>query len=160
MKKTRWYKLNIVLPALLVVPPLGFFLLWMSPRSRKFKTTLSVVVVLLFAAAAGVMWQTEYYKNFMPQSVPASGFDVERDGRGHYRIDRVLPFERQIFNEVVEEMRRLQKEQGPSYSQTEARAMEDPETKAVDIVAVRNSLDGSEVEAIFMKVSSKMSRQY
>ena len=154
--KNRLRNFNLILAALLLVPPVGLLLLWMAPRSRGYKATVTVVTILFFAALVGVAWVTGYYQEIIEPPVPASGFCYDRDNQGHYRIDRVLPFERQIFNEVVREKWRYQTEMGSSFSQTVVRMMDDPETRAIAAVAERHNLDTIDVQAIFMKISSKM----
>jgi hypothetical protein len=140
-KKNPLHNFNLILAALLLVPPVGMLLLWMSPRSRGYKVTVTVATILFFATLAGIAWVTGYYEEIFEPPVPPSGFCYDRDNQGHYRIDRVLPLERQIFNEVVREKRRYQKEMGTSFGQVEARMMDDPETKAIATVAERHSLD-------------------
>lgn len=159
-KKNPLRNFNLLVAALLLVPPLGMLLLWMSPRSRAYKATVTVATILFFAALVGVAWVTGYYQEMIEPPVPASGFCYDRDRQGHYRIDRVLPFERQIFNEVVREKRRYEKETGSSFSQTVGGMIDDPETKAIAAVAERNDLDTTDVQAIFMKISAKMASDY
>lgn len=153
----RWYKLKTIVPALLVLPPLGLFLLWISPkRTRKAKIAITLVFVLLLAGTGAAIIATGYYKNWQEPPVPESGFDVFRTDRGAYRIARVLPFERDIFDEVVKELRKIQKRDGMSYAQTEASEIDDPVAMAVAIVAERHGLDAIDVQAIYTKVSSKL----
>jgi hypothetical protein len=155
-KKNPLRNFNLLLAALLLVPPVGLLLLWMSPRSRGYKVMVTVATVLFFAALAGVVWVTGYYEELIEPSVPATGFCYDRDHQGHYRIDRVLPLERKIFNEVVREKRRNQAELETSLDQTVDRTSDDPETRAIGTVAERHNLDTTDVQAIFMKVSSKL----
>lgn len=155
-KKTRRFKLNIVLWALVLLPPLGLFLLWRAPRSWRYKTALTVAAFLFYALLAGAAWKAGFYDDYVEPPVPASGYCIERNQRGHYRIDRVLPFEREIFQEVVEQERKYTKETGASPSQADSEELDDPESRAITTVADNHGMDSTEVLAIFMKVSSKM----
>ncbi len=155
-KKKSWHKLEFILPVMIVLPPVGLLLLWLSPQRRALKDTLTVLLLAFYALVGIVVWRTGYYTNFQEPPIPHSGYDITKDARGQYEISRVLPKERRIFNQVVEETRRIQKSPMNMPSQMDSSTIDDPEARAIEIVAERYGINSTDVQGIYMKVSSKL----
>ena len=155
-KKRKWYKLKTILPALVILPPLGLLLLWLSPRTNKAKTVITVIYVLLLSIGAVFFLRSDYYGTWVHPRIPASGFDVSRNKQGRYAQTRVFPFEQQIFNEVVYEEKRLSQSSNWTTEQGLAIYSSDPETMAVNIVAKRHNLEPEDVSSIYLKVTSHL----
>ena len=158
-KRRKWYGLKIIVPALLILPPLGLYLLWRSPRSNRVKVFVTVVLILLVGVGRVAYVKSGIYEKWAEPPIPESGFDVTRDSRGGYEIERILPLERKVFNDAVKEMRRTSKD--PSWTSLQGVSIytADPESRAFSIIAKRYGLDTSEVELIYMKVSSRLARE-
>jgi hypothetical protein len=153
-KRRTWYRLKTIVLALLILPPLGLFLLWRSPRSRRAKIVVTLIFVLLVTGAGAAFVKSGLYGNWANPPMPASGFDVTRDRQGRYQIERVLPFERQIFNEVVREIKKLSESTNWTSEKGVNIYSADPETIAFNRIGQRHGLDPEDVGAIYMKVSS------
>ncbi len=154
-KPKTWYRLRIILLALVIVPPLGLFMLWRSPRSLRAKVAGSVAFLLFLAVGYTTVMETGIYARFTQTEDPAWGYDVSYDSRGRYRTPRILPLEREVFNGVVHEMRTLQAEYTISDEEITSIEMAQPEAKAFEIVAEQHEeLTYDEVKAIYLKVST------
>lgn len=158
-KRRKWYGLKTLVPALVILPPLGLYLLWASPRSRWAKAAITIAVLLLFGSLHVTFVKYGIYREWIEPPVPESGFAVTRDSRGQYEIQRILPFERKVFNEVVVEIKRASKDTSWTSLQGSSIYAADPESRAFGTVARRYSLDPADVELIYMKVSSQLSRR-
>lgn len=158
-KRTRpWYRLRLIVLALLVVPPLGLVMLWKSPRTLRAKIIVSVAFVLFVSIAFGVAVKTRLYERFQAPEIPIGGYDVTRDSRGRYHNPRILPFELEVFSAVVKEMRRLQPAHTVPDEEITSIYMVQPEAEAFEIVAEKKGLDSQEVKAIYLKVSTLLAR--
>ncbi|HUV05581.1 MAG TPA: hypothetical protein VMX94_10795 [Armatimonadota bacterium] len=155
MRRTRpRNRFWLVVAALVIVPPLGLFMLWKSPWSRLAKVVVSALCVLLIAGA--VVGAARIHNRWSGKKIPECGYDLTMDSRNRYRTPDILPLEREVFNAVVREMRRPQiispinaySAEGPNLSQ--------PQTRAFAIVAERHNLDPDVVAAIYRKVSSHL----
>lgn len=147
-KAGRTHALWLIVLALIILPPLGLLMLWRSPWTVRAKIAISAACLLLVAVSFGI------YGRIAGSAVPACGYDVKQDGRGHYRTSRILPFEYEVFGAVVREMREFRPvEVGLGADARTAR------TKACDTVAAQYDLDYNDVEAIYMKVSSELARR-
>lgn len=155
-KKSPWFTLKTIVPALLVLPPLGLVLLWRSPHSKRMKIAVSTVFAVLLIVASAAVVRSGLHEDWLHPRIPASGFDVSRDSRGHYKIKRVLPLERQVFNEVVRQVRALSAETNWTSQRGEGVYSADPETLAINRVARRHNLDPDDVSMIYLKVSGSL----
>lgn len=120
---------------------------------RKKKSWYKLGFVLLVLIGLLLLWLPPQKRE---PPIPHSGYDITKDDHGRYEIDRVLPKERRIFNQVVEEMHRIQKAPVNVESQMDSSTIDDPESRAIEIVAERNNIDTYDARGIFMKVSSKL----
>ena len=120
------------------------------------KIAVSAVFAVLLIAASAAVVRSSLHEDWLHPRIPASGFDVSRDSRGHYMTKRVLPLERQIFNEVVRQVRALSAETNWTSQRGEGVYSADPETIAVNRVAQRHGLDPEDVAMIYLKVSGSL----
>lgn len=160
MKKgKKWSRLQVLIPALLLIPPLGLYLLWRSPRTVLVKSVVSVLLIVFLAGAAFGVVKTGIYARITGSDIPPEGFCVDKDSRGHYVIPRILPREGEIFGAVVREMRRDQRMLRPQ-TDIEIPSLDaiQPEARAVEIVAEREGLTYEEVQSIYLKVSSLLAK--
>ena len=152
MRKGRpWHKLWLIIPGLIIFLPLGLFMLWTSSRTLRAKIAISAVSVLLMA---GVF--TGVFAAVGRTEIPACGYDVTRNSRGCYRTPTILPFEREVFNSVVNEMGKLRTTEAIVPDQIISIEQIQPDAGASQIVAERLGLDYEDVKAIHLKVSSKL----
>jgi len=157
MRKTRpQQRLWQIVLGLVILPPLGLFMLWRSSRTLRVKIVVSTVLVLVVGAAVVGLAEVANHKRLAAEDVPPSGFDVTYDSRGHYRNNRILPLERDVFNAVVSEMRRPQPMQAVPPGEIVSEEMVHPEAKAFEVVADRFGLDYEDVKAIYLKVSVQL----
>ena len=150
--KPRSNLLRVVL-ALIILPPLGLFMLWRSPRVLRVKIIISIIFVLLAGGAVAGIIKSGILGGAQE---PPGGYDVTLDSRGRYRTQEIFPFERTIFNAVVREMRKLPAEHVSINDELTSLEMVQPERKAFQKVANRYGLDYEDVEAIYIKVSSQL----
>lgn len=153
-KKKRRYSLEVIVPSLIIVPPLGFFLLWLRARTRKGKIAVIVAFVIFSALATGAFFKIGVYARLKGPAIPESGFDITHDSRGRYETPKVLPFEWMIFSEVVREMRRLQPEYTIPDADTTSMEMIQPEYLAFEKVAGEHDMYPGDVKGIYLKVTS------
>jgi len=158
-KRRKWYGLKTLVPALLILPPLGLYLLWISPRSNRVKVFVTVVLILLLGVGRVAYVKSGIYEKWAEPPIPESGFDVTRDARGRYEIERILPLERKVFNDAVREIKRASKDPSWTSLQGEAIYAADPESRAFSTVGRRYGMDPLDVELIYMKVSSRLARE-
>jgi hypothetical protein len=160
-KKQPWYSFRLIIPALLVMPPLGFVLLWKSPRTRRAKAVVSVLfLAFLITAFAGAV-RTGIYAKYVEAKQPSDDvFDVRMDSRSNYMSHEVLPFERKVFAAVVSQMRSNHDPQKIDFS----RDIVDIDTvsagtKAFEAVGDEYGLDYEDVRKIYRKVSSLLAKK-
>ena len=104
MRNTRpWYTTWLIVPVVVILPPLGLPILWRSSRTLGSKIIISALFVLL---AAGAVSGFYFQGKLIYAEDPISGYDVRLDEKGNYRTPRILPLERDVFNEVTYELRR------------------------------------------------------
>lgn len=154
--KKRRYSLETIVMSLIFVPPLGFLLLWITARTRRTRIIVLTAFVLFAVGVTGAFVKSGRYSRLKDHSIPQEGFDVSHDSRGRYVTKEILPFERQIFREVVREMRRTQPESIPSQSELIPIETAEPERKAFERVADRHDLYYDDVKGIYLKVTTQL----
>lgn len=159
MKRKRfWHSMWLIVPATVLLPPLGLFMLWRSPRRLVPKMAISVFLLLLLGGGIVGAVKTDVY-GLRPRIDPSVEFDVSMNRFNRYRTPQVLPLERKIFGEVVQEMmkvRPFERQKPVDVSEVENPIMVMRESKAFQVVADRNYMDVEDVAAIYLKVSSKL----
>lgn len=155
--KKRRYSLETIVLSLILLPPLGFFLLWSTARTRKSRMIFTVAFVVFLAVATGAFFKLVYPRLKGPV-IPAEGFDITYDSHGRYHAGKVLPFEWTIFIEVVREMRHLQPEHTVPKGDINSIEMVQPEYKAFESVAERHDLSIDDVKGIYIKVTNQLSQ--
>lgn len=155
-KKKRRYNLETIVLSLIFVPPLGFFLLWITARSRRTRGIVLASFVLFLALAAGVFFKSGMYSRLRGPSIPSSGFDITHDSRGRYQTQEILPFERTIFSEVVREMQRIPPDYGGPKAEPLSMEAVQPEYKAFEIIASRRDMNVDDVKGIYLKVTTQL----
>ena len=153
-KANPWRKLWLIALALLVVPPLGLFVLWRSPRERRVKIVVSTILAFLIAGV--VVGAARTHDRWAGKRVPEYDYDVTMNSRNRYRTPEILSQERLIFNEVVQETRRSRVNSFMDAYTAEGPNVTQPQTRAFAIVAKRRGLDPDVVAAIYRKVSSQL----
>ncbi len=154
-KKNPWYSFRLIIPALIVIPPLGLVLLWKSPRTPRAKLAVSVLFLVFLTGAFVGSIRSGLYERYVQNKQPSGDvFDVRVDSRQVYLSREVLPFERKIFAAVVREMRLNQAPDTPNLT----RDIVDLEqvaggTKAFQAVGEVYGLDYEDVQKIYRKVS-------
>jgi len=143
--------------SLILVPPLGFFLLWITARTWKTRIIVLAAFLLFAAGAAGAIIKSGIYGKLTDHSVPASGFDIAHDDRGHYTTKRILPYEWQIFREVVGEMRKTKP--GMAVYRRDHLTVEtaEREREVFERVAGRHDMYYDDVQGIYIKVTNLLS---
>ena len=160
-KKKPWYSFRLIIPALIIIPPLGLVLLWKSPRTLRAKAAASILfLVFLTAAFVGVV-QTGLYTRYVEhRQPPGDVFDVRMDSRSNYVSAEILPYERHIFAATVRQMR-VNQERSAADMRAEIVDIDSisPGTKAFRAVADEYNLDYEDVRKIYRKVSSLLSQK-
>jgi len=156
-KRKPWHKLWVIVLASIILLPLGLFLLWRSPRSIRAKVVISVILVSVLTGVGVGVVTTGTYARLTNDPEPLEGFDVSMDSRGNYKVTKIFPLERKVFNAVVIEMRRAPNRQ--AVVTEELATIEGmPEGKAYQAVAEEFGLGVPDVEAIYLKVSSQLAK--
>lgn len=133
---------------LLVLPPVGLFLFWRSRRSLWIKTWASIIALIVLGVMVSGVWGV-----IVDARVPSSGYDVSIDSLGRYNTPRILEYEKEIFNEVMQFKREHSGE--PGYAMEDYR--NEPDAFAFMMVAQNNNLSYDDVRAIYWKVSVLLS---
>lgn len=160
-KKNPWYSFRLIIPALIIIPPLGLVLLWKSPRSPRAKAVASILfLVFLTGAFVGAVQGGLYARYIEHGQPPADVFDVRMDSRSNYVSVEILPYERQIFAAIVRQMR-VNQERSAADMHAEIVDIESISsgTKAFRAVADEYNLDYEDVRKIYRKVSSLLSKK-
>lgn len=155
--KKRRYNLETIVLSLIFLPPLGFFLLWSTARTRKSRMIVTVAFVVFLAVATGAFFKLIYPRLKGPV-IPPEGFDITYDSRGRYNTGKILPFEWTIFTEVVREMRHLQPEHTVPKGEINSIEMVQPEYKAFEMVADKHDMNIDNVKGIYVKVTTQLSQ--
>lgn len=157
-KMSSWYSYRLIVPALLILPPLGLILLWKSPRTPRAKLVVSVMfVAFLTGAFVGVVRSGLYARYLESRQPPGDVFDVRMDSRNAYVSKEILPFERKIFAAVVRNMRTNSAMEQQNVSVH--RDIVDYDsislgTRAFQAVGDEYGLDYDDVQKIYRKVSA------
>lgn len=155
-KRNPWYSFRLIVPALIVLPPLGLILLWKSPRTPRAKLVATLCFLVFVTGAFVGAIKSGAYARYVESRQPREGvYDVRMDSRQNYVSKEVLPFERKIFAAIVREMRLEQepntafdlKQDIADYSELQ------PGLKAYEAVGDEYGLDYEDVERIYHKVS-------
>lgn len=153
--RNPWYSLWRIVPSLIILPPLGFVLLWKSPRSPRAKLVVSVLFLAFLTGAFVGSVRTGLYDRYVLHKQPSGDvFDVRMDSRQVYVTDEVLPFERKVFSAVVRQMRTYETRVAPDLT----RDIVDLDalvagTRAFEAVGDEYGLDYEDVQKIYRKVS-------
>lgn len=160
-KKNPWYSFRLIIPTLIVIPPLGFVLLWRSPRTQRAKAAASVLfLVFLTTAFVGTVQTGLYTRYVQHRQPPGDVFDVRMDSRSNYVSAEILPYERQIFAAVVRQMRiRQERATGDIHSEIDDIDAISPGTRAFRAVADEYNLDYEDVRKVYRKVSSLLAQK-
>jgi len=158
-KKNPWYSFRLIIPALIIIPPLGLVLLWKSPHTQRVKAAVSILFLVLVTAAFVGAVQTRLYARYVEHTRPRT-IDVRMDSRSNYVSPEILPDEREIFAAIVRQMR-ISQEQAAVDIHTEIVDIDSisPGTKAFRAVADEYNLDYEDVRKIYRKVSSLLSKK-
>lgn len=159
MRKTKvWQWMLLILPALVIMPPLGLVMLWKSPRVLKDKIGVTIIFLIIWAGAGVGALKSNYY-GLRPLPVPECGYNIELDSRGRYVDPRILPHEKDIFDEVIKENERFKKKDPfyvPNSAAVESASMILADGRAYKVVADREGIDVEDVASIHRKVSMKL----
>lgn len=160
-KKNPWYSFRLIIPALIIIPPLGLVLLWKSPRTPRAKAAASVLFLVVLTAAFVGAVQTGIYARYVEHKQPPGDvFDVRMDSRNNYVAAEILPYEREIFAAIVRQMRVNQERAAVDiHSDIVDIDSISPGTKAFRVVADEYNLDYEDVRKIYRKVSSLLSQK-
>lgn len=140
---------------LVVLPPIGLLVLWRSSHRLLVKSMWTVVTICLIAAVLFGISKAGYAP-WSKKEIPPSGIAVEKNERNRYVIPEILPREREIFNEVVEEMRKMPASFDPDARDITTYDPAQPRSYAFEAVAERHGLDPETVAAVYRKVSTKL----
>jgi len=140
---------------MLILPPLGFFMLWKSRRRPIHKIVVSVLVLVVLAVGVVAAVRMDVYGRMFPPEIPPTTFDVRTDSRGRYINRNISELEREIFNQVVHELRQ-RGTRIPRAGEELTADMVFQEYAAYEMVAYENGLEPEEVRDIYMKVSLLM----
>jgi len=153
-----WHRLWLIIPALVLVSPLGLALLWTSPRKTRAKIIGTAIFLALLIGAVGGVVNTGLYKALLHNDGPIGLYDTSLNSRGRYNTPEVLPYEREVFVAVVREARRIKGTLPPA---EEALSIEHivPEAKAFEIVAEEKQIPVKDVEEIYLKVSRLITKK-
>ena len=159
MKKARvklWHRLWAIIPALILIFPLGLVLLWTSPRDVKTKVLSTALFLAVGIGAVAGAVTTGLYDELVGSRETIGLYDTSLDGRGRYNTPEILPYEREIFSAVVREKRRMSSRLPPADEDLSIETIV-PETKAFQTVADDKQIPVKDVEAIYLKVSHQIS---
>lgn len=136
----------------IVFPLMGLFSLWKSPRKPLAKTIVSIILVLLAIGGSSFA-----YRSNTVEPEPASGYDVSMNARGSFNSHTVFSLERKIFSEVSTELRERRKiTASPDFTLSQTTI--DNNDAVYEKVGAQNGLSANDVEKIYIKVSSHMSK--
>lgn len=160
-KRQPWYSFWLILPALIVIPPLGLALLWKSPRKPRAKVAFTLLYLIFLTA--GFVWavKTDFYERYIDRTAPPEDvFDVRLDSRNRYVTPEVMPLEGRVFATVVKEMR----SERPGLNVNISREIVDVESldthaRAFEAAAEKHNLDYDEVQSIYRKVSFLLAKK-
>ena len=155
-KKKRSYSMETIVLSLIILPPLGFFLLWGKARTRRSKSIVIIAFLVFLALVAAALFMLDIPSRLKGPVIPPEGFDITYNSRGGYNTPKILPFEWKIFNEVVQEMRRLQPEYTVPDTDILSIEMVQPEYKALERVTDRHDMEYEDVKGIYLKVSTQL----
>ena len=120
---------------------------------KKLRRWLYPVILLILVSSAVGIYINQQAKLKSVQA-PSCGYDVTTDDLGHYNIKAILPYERTVFDAVVNEMRINPPSYNVSAQDYDSTGNADPQEKAYIIVADNCDLDADTVRRIYVKVAS------
>lgn len=154
-KNKWWHSLKLIVPAMLVLPPLGFLMLWKSRRRPIHKIVVSVLVLAVLAVSVVAAVRTDVYGRMFPPEIPPTSYDVRTDSRGRYINTNISELEREVFNQVVYELRHVST-RIPTAGEELTADMVFHENAVYELVAYEHDLEPEDVRDIYMKVSLLM----
>jgi hypothetical protein len=144
-----------IIPLMVVLPPVGFVVLWRSSHKALTKYLCSAIIICLICGGiAGI--SKAGYGPWGKKKIPPSGIAVEMDKRNRYIIPEILPREREIFNEVVKEIHNVPPSFDPDARDITTYDPSEPRSYAFEAVAKRTGLDPKTVAAVYRKVSMQL----
>jgi hypothetical protein len=154
-KPSLWHNLLVILFALIILPPLGLYLLWKSHRELQDKIYMTIVFAVVFIGASALLVHSGVLQRY---DEPIGGYDIATDQLGHYKNPRILPFENRVFTAVVGQLRKLGSNNKAISVDIESLEDIQPGYKAYQIVGDEFGIPPEDVEQIYLKVSSHLAK--